>query len=407
MTENRFDFTTVVDRRGKDALAVDCLGTGGSAPDRPREGFRAIPMWVADMSFATAPSVQAALRERLEHPLYGYFPPRREYYDAIIGWQRDRNGAEGLTKEHIGHENGVLGGLISAVGALCSRGDNLLIHSPTYVGFTSALENCGYHLIHSPLRRDADGVYRMDLEDMERRIAEKHIHTAVFCSPHNPCGRVWTRAELEDMLALFERRRVTVISDEIWSDLIMPGHRHIPTQSVSAYARANTVALYAPSKSFNLAGLVGSYHIIYDPVLRDRVRKEASLSHYNNANVLSMHALIGAYSEEGGAWLDALNRVLDGNHERAVRRIRERFAGVSAAKPEGTYMLFADCGGWCEAHGKTMDELEHALWDVGVAVQDGRMFHGPTHLRLNLALPPALLDEALDRMDRLVFNAAR
>ena len=148
-----------------------------------------------------------------------------------------------------------------------------------------------------------------------------------------------------------------------------------------------TVALYAPSKTFNLAGLVGSYHIIYNSWIRDRVEKEASLSHYNDMNVLSMYALIGAYQPEGEEWADELCQVITGNINYACDYIRTHFDGVEFSKPEGTYMLFLDCTKWCQQHGKTIEDVEHAAWDVGVALQDGRMFHGPCHLRVNLALP--------------------
>ena len=183
----QYDFTSIIDRRGRDALALDGLGSSpGFAPDPPREGFDVIPMWVADMSFATVPAVPAAIAERAAHPLFGYFQPPESYYDAIIRWQESRNGAVGLERAHIGYENGVLGGVISALNAVCSRGDRVLLHSPTYVGFTGSLENSGYRIVHSPLVRDGEGVWRMDFADMERKLEEHRIHAAVFCSPHNP-----------------------------------------------------------------------------------------------------------------------------------------------------------------------------------------------------------------------------
>ena len=402
----QYDFTSLIDRRGKDALAVDELGSGkGHAPAAPKEGFDAIPMWVADMNFATVPTVPQALAQRASHPLYGYFDPSDDYFNAIINWQQQRNGVTGLTRECIGYENGVLGGVVSALNVICSRGGKVLLHSPTYVGFTSALSNNGYDIVLSPMTRDEAGVWRMDFEDMEEKLRAQNIHAAVFCSPHNPCGRVWERWELERAMALFEKYDVTVVSDEIWSDIILEGNRHIPTQSVSQWARQNTVALYAPSKTFNLAGLVGSYHIIYNKRLRDRVEKESSLSHYNEMNVLSMHALIAAYRPEGQEWLEQLRRVLTANVDYACRYIKDHFPGVEAARPQGTYMLFADCTEWCKAHGKTIDEVEKACWDVGVALQDGRAFHGPCHLRINLALPFSRVQEAFERLDKYVFNA--
>ena len=399
----KYDFTSIIERHGMDALAIDSLGNG-SAPDAPKGDFDAIPMWVADMNFATAPSVTDAIRERLAHPLFGYFEPRAEYFDSIIRWQKNRNGVEGLEAKHIGYDNGVLGGLLSAMGTFCSRGDSILIHSPTYAGFTGSLTNAGYHLVHSPLVRDEQGIWRMDYRDMEQKLIDHRIHAAVFCSPHNPTGRVWERWEIEKAMELYAKYDVYVVSDEIWSDIILHGNRHIPTQTVSEDAKYRTVAMYAPSKTFNLAGLIGAYHIIYNDRLRDRVNKESSISHYNSMNVLSMHALIGAYRPQGEEWVNELCEVLSGNIEYACRYIEENFEGVTAAKPQGTYMIFIDCAEWMAKHGKTLEELLQLGCDVGVAWQDGRVHGGTTHIRLNLALPFERVVEAFERMNRYVFN---
>ena len=398
-----YDFTSIIDRRGRDALALDALGSGeGMAPDAPGEGFDAIPMWVADMNFPVLPSIQRALAARVAEPHFGYFEPRREYLDAIVGWQRERNGATDLDASCIGYENGVLGGVLSAVCAFAAPGDSVLVHSPTYIGFTGALESAGYRIELSPLVRDEAGIWRMDFDDMARRLEERRIHVAVFCSPHNPLGRVWERSEIERAMEVFAAHDCVVVSDEIWSDIILPGHRHTPTALVSPDARSRTVSLYAPSKTFNLAGLVGSYHVIFDPYLRDRVRAQGSKSHYNEMNVLSMHALMGAYTPEGAAWVDELCGVIDANVDAALGFF-DGVEGVEVARPEGTYMLFLDCGGWCAAHGRSIDELIRAGWRVGVAWQDGRPFHGPSHIRMNLALPRSRVQEALRRLAEHVF----
>jgi len=401
----KYDFTSIIDRRGKDALAVDGLGQmGTSAPGVPKEGFDPIPMWVADMNFGTVPSVPEAIMQRAGHPLYGYFDPSEAYYQAIIHWQEVRNGIKGLRQEHIGYENGVLGGVISGLNAVCSRGDFVLLHSPTYIGFTKSLESNGYRIIHSPLKQDEKGIYRMDFEDMEQKLKQYKIHGAVFCSPHNPCGRVWEREEIEQAMELYRKYDVFVISDEIWSDLLLDGNRHIPTQSVSEDARQRTIALYAPSKTFNLAGLVGSYHIVYNSWLRERMERESALSHYNSMNVFSMHALIGAYGQEGEEWTDELCQVLSKNVDFAWNFIRSHFEGIDCARPQGTYMLFLDCSRWCASHGKNLDELLQAGWEVGVAWQDGRPFHGPCHIRVNLALPYSRVVEAMERLEQYVFS---
>ena len=401
----RYDFTSIIDRHGMDALAVDGVGDPriGIAPKAPREGFDLIPMWVADMNFPTLPDIQEAIIERAKHPMFGYYLPRDEYYDSIIRWHQVRKGAGDLTPETIGYENGVLGGLAAAMQVLGGPGTRVLVHSPTYVGFTGTLTNNGYTIVSSPLVRDGDGVWRMDLADMERRFQEG-VRILIFCSPHNPCGRVWEKAEIQDMMELCRRYDVTVISDEIWSDIILDGAVHVPTQSVSQDAAERTVALYAPSKTFNLAGLIGSYHVIYNEDLRRKIRKQSSLSHYNAMNVLSMHALIAAYSDHGMEWVDQLREAIGRNVDYACHFIQDHLEGVEAARPQGTYMLFADCGEWLRARGKTLDQLEAAAWDVGCAVQDGRQFHGMTHLRINLALPFARVEEAFDRLDKYVFH---
>lgn len=398
----KYDFTSIIDRKGKDALAVDGLGSGW-APGAPKEGFDPIPMWVADMNFPTLPAVCEAITARASHPAFGYFSPRDEYYDSIIRWQSKRNGVAGLTPDDIGYENGVIGGLMSALGVLCSRGDKVLVNGPLYLGFHHSLKNAGYDIVDSPLKKDDSGVWRADLCDMEKKLKEGNIHAAIYCSPHNPTGRVWEAWETEAVMELYRKYDVYVVSDEIWSDILLGGKRHVPTQSVSEDARQRTVALYAPSKTFNLAGLIGAYRIVYNKRLRDRIDKESSLSHYNNMNVLSMHALIGAYSDEGYIWTDELCSVLTENVDLACDFISKHFTGVEFAKPEGTYMLFLDCKKWLADHGKTLDELLKMGWDVGVAWQDGRQHGGTEHIRLNLALPLSRVKEALERLDKYVF----
>lgn len=401
----KYDFTSIMDRRGKDAIAVDGLGgMPGFTPNAPKLGFDAIPMWVADMNFPTVPTIPEAIIERAKHPAYGYFQATPDYYNAIIQWHQKRNGVTGLTADCIGYENGVLGGVISALTCYAAPGDAVLLHSPTYIGFTKSVENNGYKIVHSPLVKDEQGVWRMDFADMDAKIKANNIHVAILCSPHNPCGRVWERWELEKAMEVYKANDCIVISDEIWSDILLNGHKHIPTQMVNEDARSRTVALYAPSKTFNLAGLVGSYHIIHNKTLRDRVTAKSSKPHYNDMNVLSMHALLGAYKPEGYEWVDELCQVLTGNINYACDYIAQHFDGVEVSRPEGTYMLFVDCTKWCEAHGKTIDDVERAAWDVGVAVQDGRMFHGPCAIRMNLALPFSRVQEAFDRLDKYVFN---
>lgn len=395
----KYDFETAVDRFGKDSISANIVPWDVT----PDEGFSRIPMWCADMSFVAAPPVMKAINKRLEFQSFGYFELSDEYFDSIISWQSRRNGVQGLMKEHIGYENGVLGGVSSAIQALSAPGDKILLHSPTYIGFTHVLNDIGRTAVHSPLVRDEHGVWRMDYADMDRKIKENGIHLAIFCSPHNPCGRVWEREEIEKAMEVFAANHCVVISDEIWSDIVMPGYKHIPTQSVSDDAKTRTVAFYAPSKTFSLAGLIGSYHIIYNPYLRDRVTRQGELSHYNDCNVLSMHALIGAYSAEGEEWADEMISVIDENFAYACDFIGKNFPGVQVMRPQGTYMLFLDCGEWLAAHDSTLRELEYRGVRAGVIWQNGEDFFGKNCIRMNLALPKALLAEALERLKKYAF----
>ena len=395
----KYDFETAVDRFGKDSISANIVPWDVT----PDEGFSRIPMWCADMSFVAAPPVMKAINKRLEFQSFGYFELSDEYFGSIISWQSRRNGVQGLMKEHIGYENGVLGGVSSAIQALSAPGDKILLHSPTYIGFTHVLNDIGRTAVHSPLVRDEHGVWRMDYADMDRKIKENGIHLAIFCSPHNPCGRVWEREEIEKAMEVFAANHCVVISDEIWSDIVMPGYKHIPTQSVSDDAKTRTVAFYAPSKTFSLAGLIGSYHIIYNPYLRDRVTRQGGLSHYNDCNVLSMHALIGAYSAEGEEWADEMISVIDENFAYACDFIGKNLPGVQVMRPQGTYMLFLDCGEWLAAHDSTLRELEYRGVRAGVIWQNGEDFFGKNSIRINLALPKALLAEALERLKKYAF----
>lgn len=396
----KYDFTTVLDRRGRDSLAFDKVPFDGVRPDA---GFEPIPMWIADMSFPCAPVVLEAIRERMEMPNFGYFSLPPEYFDSIIGWQKRRNGVENLLPEHIGYENGVLGGVSSALQALTAPGEPVLVHSPTYVGFTHTLNDTGRPIIHSELKRDEQGIWRMDFEDMDAKLKEHNIHLSIFCSPHNPTGRVWERWEIEKAMEVYAANDCVVISDEIWSDIIMPGYKHIPTQSVSADARDRVIAFYAPSKTFSLAGLVGSYHIIYNAYLRNRIVRQSTLTHYNDVNVLSMRALIGAFSKEGEEWADEMLQVIDENLAYACDFIRANFPGVRVMRPQGTYMLFLDCAEFLHDKGISITELQHRGVRCGVIWQNGEDFIYPDTIRMNLALPKSKLVEAFDRLKEYVF----
>lgn len=401
----KYDFKTHIDRRGKDSIAVEPpygFDAFANTP-KPNDDVSIIPMWVADMNFITLPDITEKIIERASHPSFGYFDYREEYYDAIINWQESQNGVTGLTKENIGYENGVLGGVASVLATFIKKGDPVLVHSPTYVGFTHTLDDNEYTIIHSPLVKDENGVWRMDYSDMDEKIKKHNIKVAILCNPHNPCGRVWTKEELEKAYDVYRENDVIVISDEIWSDIILFNNKHTPSQSINEDAKNRTIAMYAPSKTFNLAGLIGSYHIIYNQELHKQILKVEDATHYNHMNVLSMYGAIGAFSENGKQWVKELNETLSNNVEYAYNFIKNNFKGVELFKPEGTYMLFIDCEKWCKENNTSFEDLRLEAISKGVLWQNGKPFGGEYSIRINLALPFDLVEEAFNRLNT-VFN---
>ena len=388
----KYDFDEIIPRRGTNSVKWDL------ATDE-----RVLPMWVADMDFRAAPPVLDALERRLRHGVFGYTKVPDAYFEAVKGWFGKRHGFR-IENEWILPTTGVIPALSVILKALTEPGDKVILQTPVYNCFFAVLERTGRQPLANPLI-DEGGAYRMDFEDLERKAADPQAKLIFLCNPHNPGGRVWSPEELRRVAEICTANGTLVVSDEIHADLTLPGRRHTVFATVSEQARMNSVTYMAPSKTFNLAGLVGSYHIIYNPMLRDRIVAKGSKSHYNEMNVLSMHALIGAYKPEGHEWLDELKEVLTGNVDYAYDYITKHFQGVSLAKPEGTYMLLLDCEQWCKAHGLTLAELEKRGWDVGVDWQDGSMFQAPYSIRVNLALPLSRIKEAMRRLDQYVFNA--
>ena len=392
----QYDFDTPIDRTHTWSIKHDFKKENGKADD-------ILPLWVADMDFRSPDSVVEALKKAVDHGIFGYSRADESYFDAVAAWYQKRHHLT-LQPEWMTCTPGIVFALSIAVRAFTQEGDAVLIQPPVYHPFSRAILRNKRTLVENPLVLK-DGHYEMDLEELEQKVLDEHVKLMILCNPHNPVGRVWTREELTALADICLRHHVYVISDEIHGDFVWQGHEQTPYASISEEACLHSMMCTAPSKTFNLAGLVGSYHIVYNSWWRDRMEKESSLSHYNMMNVLSMHALIGAYKPEGYEWTDELCEVLTGNIDFACDYIEKHFEGVTVSKPQGTYMLFVDCTDWCKAHGKTIEDVEHACWDVGAAIQDGTMFFGPCHLRMNLASPRSRIEEAFHRMDKYVFNA--
>ncbi len=391
---NLSDLDIVIDRKNTNSMKFDFAKEEGKPENL-------LPFWIADMDFPVAACITEALQKRVDHAIYGYSEAKPSYFKAVHDWFL-HNFQWDTKPEWLVKTPGVVPAINLAVKALTKENEAVLIHRPVYHPFTFAIENNKRKLVNSPLILK-NGRYEIDFADMERKITENKVKLAIFCSPHNPTGRVWERWEIEKAMEIYAANDCLVISDEIWSDIIMPGHKHIPTQSVSRDARARTMAFYAPSKTFSLAGLVGSFHIIYDPLLRDRVRRQGAISRYNECNVLSMHALQAAFSPEGEEWVEQMCRAVDENMGYACAFIEENISGVKVMRPQGTYMLFLDCGDWCREHGVSIHELQRRGVKAGVIWQNGEDFICPDSIRMNLALPLSQLREAMERLEKYAF----
>ena len=375
---------------------IDRSGTSQKwdAPPYRVTDAESLPMWIADLDFATPDCVTDAIRDRLAHPIMGYFEAEPRFYDCIADWSARRRGVTGILPWQILYQNSAVGGIVSAVRLFTQPGQGVLVHTPHYTGFGYALADNGRRLIASPLVPDANGVFRMDFADMAQKIEAHNIGCMILCAPHNPTGRVWTEPELRQAADLCERYGVKIISDEVWSDFVFDGRRHLPTPLVSDYAQKNTVALYGAAKTFNLAGLRACYSICHDQALADAYKKMCVSTHYNGPNVLTVAAIIGAYSG-GEAYVDALLHYIRENMILADRFIRERVPALKSYLPEGTYTLWLRF----EDTGRSDEENMLRMSRQGLIGDPAYKYGTSGYFRLNVACPRSRLEDALGRIE--------
>lgn len=383
----KYDFDKETDRLGTQSVKWDSIGEG------------VLPMWVADMDFEVAPCIQRAVQERAAHPIYGYTYTPKEYYDAVTGWFSRRHNWQ-IDRSWILHTPGVVAAMSCAIKAMTLPGEKVIILTPVYNCFFSSIRNCGCEASESPLVRQAD-TYVIDYDDLERRCADERATTLLFCNPHNPAGRVWTREELLRVNEICLRHHVRVIADEIHCELVMPGHEFTPFAAVSAECQANSVTLNSPSKAFNTAGLQMSNVICSDEVLRRRIDRVINIFEVCEVNPFGPSALIAAYNE-GEEWLDQLNQYLYDNYKALKAFFQEYMPKIEILRLEGTYLVWADCS----ALEFTSDELEDLLMREGkVYVNSGTLYGqrtGQGYLRINIACPRKRMMDGLTRMARVL-----
>ena len=393
----RYDFDEIIDRRNTNSENVEGFRSYmfSDEPDieLPVPDDELIRMWVADMEFAVAPEICESLQERIGKRIFGYtsvFDSR--YYDAFSGWCRKRYGWD-FPKEELVFSPGVIPALYELVELLTEPDEKVLFMAPSYGFFKHACRYSGRQFVCSDLINDG-GHFRVDPDDLAAKAADPAIKLLIWCNPHNPTGRVWTESEAREVAGIIEKNELWVISDEIHCDLTRKGKRHIPMGKIMPdYSRL--ITCMAASKTFNLAGMLFSNIIIRDAGLRRRFVRANKLG--ESVNPLSLAAYQAAY-EKGGEWLDQLQDYLDANFEFAVKYIRENIPGAVCEVSQATYLLWVDLNG-CGID--TSDLSKFFAKSAGVLVESGnRLFVGNAagFVRVNLAMPRALVAEGLERM---------
>ena len=384
MDTERFDFDTVVPRRGTSSYKWD-------TPDSDD----VLPMWVADMDFQAAPCIREALRHRVDHGIFGYVKVPDAFYEAQIDWFARRHGWL-QQREWILYTSGVVPAISALIKALTTPGDQVLVQTPVYNCFFSSIRNNGCQVCESPLLYE-DGTYHIDFDDFEAKASLPDVKVFLLCNPHNPAGRVWTADELRKMGDICLRHGVFVISDEIHCELTMPGFTYTHFASLSPQFLLHSATCTSPSKSFNTAGLQIACITIADGLVRKATDKAININEVCDVNPFGVIALIAAYTQ-GEPWLEALRHYLYANYCHLRQYFEQHLPQIPVTKLEGTYLVWIDCS----ALGKSSTQLSQQLIDRGrVMLSDGEIYgqHHPPFLRINIACPRQTLDAGLRRIE--------
>ena len=389
MMEKRYDFDRVIDRRGSGSVMYDMRQAMFGRDD-------VLPLWVADMGFAACPDITRALADRVtEHPIYGYSVPLEDYWQSIIDWQRERNGLEFTTDEacFIG---GIVHGFALAINYFTRPGDKVVIQEPVYHPFRNVITGNNRMVVNNALVRTEDGFYRMDLEGLELIFEAEQPRMMVLCNPHNPIGIAWEADVQRQVAALARKHGVVVFSDEIHGDLILKGHRHTSFLTVSDDARDVGVVMGAPSKTFNIAGIVSSWCVIKNPELRKAFFNWLTVNDECSPNFLSMTATRAAY-RHGGQWLSQCLAYIEDNIDMVVDYCREHIPGIVAIKPQASFLVWLDCTGLGLEHDALIDLFVNK---ARIGLNDGAMFGkgGSGFMRLNVAVPRSVLRQGLEQL---------
>ncbi|AEX24696.1 MalY/PatB family protein [Vibrio sp. EJY3] len=384
-----FNFDQIVERQGTGSVKWDSMGNSSI-----------LPMWVADMDFRTAEPIVSALKQRVEHGVFGYTKVPDAYYAAVINWFGKRHNFH-IQREWIQYTSGVVPALSAILKALTNPGDGVIVQTPAYNCFFSSIHNMECHLVENPLV-NRDGYYEMDFDDLERKASRSDVKVLILCNPHNPVGRAWTQEELTRLGEICFRHGVKVISDEIHCDLTFPGVQHQPFAALGDEFLANTVTTNSPSKSFNIAGLQIANIITADKQLRDKIDRALNIHEVCDVNPFGVSALMAAYNESE-AWLDALREYLHQNYLVVVEFINQHLPRLSVIQQEATYLAWIDCR---QLDMPSAEIGEKLITEGALMLNQGAVYgtQGEGYIRLNMACPRAQLLDGLQRMARVLGN---
>lgn len=361
-------------------------------------GEDTIPMWIADMDFRCPPCITEALESRVKHGIFGYCAPTRLYYNAVAAWQKKRNGWD-IDPGWIVTSPGVVPALNIAIREFTKKGEKVIIQPPVYDPFNKTIEQTGRIAVKNPLIWNGTR-YEMNFEELECLASDADTHMIILCSPHNPVGRVWTEAELTRLCQICVSHHVLIVSDEIHSDLIFKGHKHIPVGMINEEAKLHSIVCTAPSKTFNVPGLKCSNIIIPNEELRNRFESARDAYGLKVNNTMAVEVIPAAYSQDGEDWLLEAIDYMEENRKAVDEFLKNKIPDIRMIPSEGTFLVWLDCTACGLGEKELLERLNH---EAGLVLIPGSWFgkEGTNYVRFNIAHPRTVVLEALKRIEKM------
>jgi len=389
----RYDFDSHTDRKGSGAIKWDSLGKvyGNDA---------LIPLWVADMDFETPDFIIDAIRKRLDHPVFGYTSEPEDYRPAIKDWIADHHGWD-IQEEWLSYIPGIVKGIGMVINALVEKDEKVIIQPPVYHPFRLVPQKNHREVVFNPLRRMSDGSYEMDFDNLES-VCDDRCRLLILSNPHNPAGIVWSRDTLERLASFCHRKGIIVISDEIHCDMALFGNRHTPFASVSREAAECSITFGAPSKTFNIAGIVSSYAIVPNDTLRKRFYSWLEANEMHAAPLFSPIATIAAF-RHGEQWRQQMLAYIEKNVDFVISFCRQHIPQIKPLRPQASFLVWLDCRDLGLSHDELTDLFIHK---AGLALNDGETFNpgGEGYMRLNVGTSLNILKAAMQQLHNAINN---